>query len=102
MVETSWKDSAKAKLDSLVEQAGKDHRDELVTLLRSSLHTLNARTPYEGGRPRKIVRLLDDPAPVTGRSLYRCEGCGEEDRGNDRDRRHMQWRERHWANCWPE
>ena len=40
MTETAWKDSAKAKVDSLVEEAGEDHRDELVTLLRSSLHTL--------------------------------------------------------------
>jgi hypothetical protein len=100
MGETSWKDSAKAKVDNLVQEAGGEHRKELVAVLRASLHALIDVTPFEEPR-RKIVRLTDVPA-VNGRYLYRCNGCGEEDRGNDHDRNHVQWRERHWANCWPE
>jgi hypothetical protein len=100
-LETSWKDIAKAKVDSLAQEAGNEHRDELAAVLRASLHALIDVTPSEEPRRRKIIRLTD-VASVNGRHLYRCNGCGEEDRGNDRDRKHMQWRERHWANCWPE
>ena len=104
MVETSWKDSAKAKVDSLVEEAGESDEDhaELVALLRATLHTLNRASAMTDEVPvRKIIRLTD-VAAVNGKYLYRCNGCGSEDRGNDRDRNHMQWRERHWANCWPD
>jgi hypothetical protein len=97
VAETIWRDDAKAAVDRLVREAGSEHRGELIALLRSSLHTLNAR---EGDAERKIIRLTDVPK-VNGKYLYRCEGCGEEDRGKDNDRNHMQWRERHVANCWP-
>lgn len=96
MGQTTWKDSAKTKVDSLVQEAGAEHRDELIALLRSSLHTLIARN---GDTERSIIRLK--VAAVSGKYLYRCTGCGEEDRGSDSDQRHTQWRERHWANCWP-
>ncbi|WP_142392649.1 hypothetical protein [Mycobacterium sp. 3519A] len=98
---TTWKDCAKARVDSLVQEAGSEHRDELAAVLRATLHALIDVTPCEELRRRKIIRLTDVPV-VKGGHMYRCLGCGEQDRGNDNDRRHMEWRERHWANCWPE
>ncbi len=101
MAEPTWKNNAAAVVDNLVQEAGSAHRDELAAVLRSSLHALIDVTPSEELRRRKIVRLTDVPV-VKGKHLYRCNGCGAEDRGNDNDRQHMKWRERHWANCWPE
>lgn len=88
-------------MDALVQEAGREHRDELAAVFRASLHGLMDVTLSEELRRRKIIRLADVPV-VKGKHMYRCNGCGEQDRGNDNDRRHMEWRERHWANCWPE
>jgi hypothetical protein len=42
---------------------------------------------------QKISRLTGYP--------YRCNKCGEMDWGNgDRDERHMQWRRKHFVECW--
>src|SRR5689334_7103514 len=101
MDETGRRDGAKARVDKLVREAGSEHRDELVVVLRTTLHALIDVTPSVEPRRRKIIRLTDVDA-VNGKYLYRCCGCGEEDRGNDNDRRHIQWRQRHWAYCWPE
>ena len=64
MVETSWKDSAKAKVDSLVEEAGESDEDhaELVALLTSIFHVIRW---WRVLLTRKVHCLNDD---------RRCDG----------------------------
>lgn len=47
----------------------------------------------------RITRLTDVPV-VNGSHAYRCNGCGEVNHGHDRDPAHMQWRRKHWVECW--
>lgn len=42
----------------------------------------------------KITRLTGTRYP------YRCEKCDDIDWGNDHDKRHVEWRKKHWAECW--
>jgi hypothetical protein len=38
---------------------------------------------------------------LTGtRYRYRCNKCGEIEWGNDHDKLHMEWRKKHWVECW--
>jgi hypothetical protein len=51
----------------------------------------------------KLSRLYEcDAENLTGgRYAYRCNKCGEIDWGNgDHDKRHMEWRRKHWSECW--
>lgn len=97
----AWGDSVEAKLNKFVDQAyGSDERyDALVKLLRAALHKLVKRgKSYENEKPPAITRLVDVPV-VNGKHTYRCDYCGEKHRGNDRDRAHMQWTQKHWVEC---
>ncbi len=53
----------------------------------------------EYGPSERITRLTDVPV-VNGKHTYVCNACGDRSQGHDRDREHMQWRRKHWAECW--
>jgi hypothetical protein len=51
------------------------------------------------GPSERITRLIDVPV-VNGMHTYRCNACGETDKGNDRVAAHLKWRKKHWVECW--